>query len=183
MVARGVRGNRAVFLDRDGVINEAVIRDGKPCPPANLAELRIAPGVPQAVQQLREAGFVLIVVTNQPDVARGTTLRETVEQIHAQLGRELGLDAFRVCYHDNVDNCDCRKPRPGLLLDAAREFQIDMARSFMIGDRWRDMEAGQSAGCRTIFVDYAYDERQPTDYDWRVSSLAEAAAQICRLRD
>ena len=166
---------RAVFLDRDGVINRAVVRDGKPYPPANRAEMEILPGVAQALQQLRDAGYLLIVVTNQPDVARGTTTRAAVEEINAGLARELPLDEFRTCYHDGGDGCDCRKPLPGALLAAAHEHAIDMAASYMVGDRWRDIEAGQRAGCRAIFLDYGYAEKQPETVDYRVRSLAEAA--------
>lgn len=170
---------RAVFLDRDGVINKAVVRDGKPYPPANLAELEILPRVAEALRRIREAGFVAIVVTNQPDVARGTATREEVEAMNAELGSKLAIDEFRVCYHDGADNCECRKPRPGMLLEAARKWDLDLAASYMVGDRWRDVEAGQRAGCRTIFIDYGYDEKQPGRYDYRVASLWEAAGIIC----
>lgn len=170
---------RAVFLDRDGVINRAVVRDGKPYPPANLAELEILPRVPEALRRIREAGFMSIVVTNQPDVARGTATREQVEAMNTALGSKLPIDEFSVCYHDGADNCECRKPRPGMLLQAARKWELDLAASYMVGDRWRDVEAGQRAGCRTIFIDYGYDEKQPERYDYRVASLWEAAGIIC----
>jgi D-glycero-D-manno-heptose 1,7-bisphosphate phosphatase len=169
---------RAVFLDRDGVINRAIVRDGKPCPPSGLAELEILPGVPDALEHLRQAGYLLIVVTNQPDVARGTTPRTVVEDINETLQSRLPLDEFRTCYHDGADNCDCRKPRPGSLLAAARAHGIDLGASYMIGDRWRDTEAGQRAGCRTIFIDYGYCESQPEYFDFRAESLAEAARII-----
>ncbi len=169
---------RAVFLDRDGVINCAVVREGKPYPPANLDELKILPGVLDALKQLKAAGFVLIVVSNQPDVARGTTPRESVEAINAYLAERLPIDHFIMCYHDSGDNCDCRKPRPGMLLTGGREFGVDLSASFMVGDRWRDVEAGASAGCRTFFIDYGYDEKQPRSLDFRVFSLQEAASII-----
>ncbi len=169
---------RAVFLDRDGVLNRAVVREGKPYPPANIDEMEILPGVPDAIKQLKAAGFVLIVVSNQPDVARGTAPRESVEAIHAYLAERLPIDRFIMCYHDSGDNCDCRKPRPGMLLTGGREFGVDLSASFMVGDRWRDVEAGASAGCRTFFIDYAYDEKQPLSSDFRVSSLQEAASII-----
>lgn len=173
---------RAVFLDRDGVINEARIEDGKPYPPVNLDELHIIPEAREALADLRRHGFLLIVVTNQPDVSRGTQRRETVEEINQALGAALPLDQFLVCYHDAQDNCDCRKPRPGLLLRAADEQRIDLQRSYMVGDRWRDIDAGHNAGCQTILIDYAYNEqgpkRKPTA---TVKSLREAADAIIRL--
>ncbi|TAL75480.1 MAG: HAD family hydrolase [Burkholderiaceae bacterium] len=171
---------RAVFLDRDGVINLAVVRDGKPYPPANLAALQILPGVSDALQALHLASYLLIVVTNQPDVARGTTSRAVVEEMNDYLSGQLPIDEFRTCFHDNADNCDCRKPKPGALIAAAKLHGIDLAESYMIGDRWRDILAGQQAGCKTIFIDYGYDEKQPESVDFRVQSLAQAARIILR---
>jgi D-glycero-D-manno-heptose 1,7-bisphosphate phosphatase len=173
-------GRRAVFLDRDGVINRAAVSNGKPYPPASVDALEILPGVADALQRLKSAGFLLIVVTNQPDVARGATTRDVVEKIHARLANALPIDRFVVCYHDAVDRCDCRKPQPGMLLASAKDLQIDLAASYMVGDRWRDVEAGRRAGCRTFFVDYGYKEEQPRDYDFRVASLAEAATVILK---
>ena len=169
---------RAVFLDRDGVINAAVVRGGKPYPPPDVSHLEILPGVPAALVELRRAGYLLVVVTNQPDVARGAQTREGVDAIHTALRRELPLDAIYVCYHDDTDRCACRKPAPGLLLEAARDLDLDLAHSFMIGDRWRDVDAGIAAGCRTIFINRHYQERQPTGFDVELASLPEAAAWI-----
>jgi transaldolase len=174
---------RAVFLDRDGVINRAMVRQGKPYPPAGLEELEIVPGAGEALSQLKDRGFALIVVTNQPDVARGATSRATVEAINARLARDLPIDEFRVCYHDSADGCGCRKPKPGLLVDAARERGIDCSASFMVGDRWRDVEAGKAAGCTTIFVDYQYDERRPEGSDYTVGSLDEAVKIILATKE
>lgn len=169
---------RAVFLDRDGVLNRAVVRSGLPYPPANITELEILPGVEDGLARLRAAGFLLIVVTNQPDVARGTQSRDQVESMHRALSAKLPLDDFRVCYHDDADKCSCRKPQPGLLHQAAHDWQIDLANSFIIGDRWRDIEAGIRAGCRTVFIDYGYAERQPDRVDWRVRSFTQATDSI-----
>lgn len=169
---------RAVFLDRDGVINRALVRDGKPYPPQTMEELEILPGVPEALERLHEAGYLLIVVTNQPDVARGTQSREAVEAMHAVLKKQLTLDKISSCYHDDKEACRCRKPAPGMLLDAAREYAIDLATSFMVGDRWRDIKAGKRAGCTTIFIDYHYDEALTSTPDHVVESLAAAASWI-----
>jgi D-glycero-D-manno-heptose 1,7-bisphosphate phosphatase len=166
-----------VFLDRDGVINRAVVRDGKPHPPDSIEELEVLAGVPDALLKLRSAGFRLIVVTNQPDVARGTQTREAVEAIHARLTAELAVDEVVACYHDG-DACECRKPKPGALFDAAHRHGVELERSFMVGDRWRDIEAGQRAGCRCLFVDHGYAEQQPAGSFVRVSSLAAAADWI-----
>jgi D-glycero-D-manno-heptose 1,7-bisphosphate phosphatase len=167
---------RAVFLDRDGVINRVRVHDGKPFPPATLEELEILPDASVALADLKRHGFLLIVVTNQPDVARGTQQRETVERINFALVCALPIDEVLVCYHSGDDECDCRKPRPGLLLRAAQEHQIDLPRSFMVGDRWRDIDAGHNAGCQTVLIDYAYKERSPArEPTTKVRSLREAA--------
>jgi transaldolase len=170
---------RAVFLDRDGVLNEAVLRNGRPHPPDSVAALRIPPDVPGLIQRLRDAGFLTIAVTNQPDVPRGKQTREAVEAINAALRAVVPLDDLLVCYHDDADACDCRKPGPGLLIEAAGRHAIDLGRSFMIGDRWRDVEAGRRAGCRTVFIDYDYQEARPMPpADTDVRSLAEGVTTI-----
>lgn len=171
--------NKAVFLDRDGVLNQAVVRDGKPHPPANAAELVLAPDAKSALQELKAHGFLLLVVTNQPDVAKGITTQAAVAEINRKLASELPLDDVFVCYHQDSDNCACRKPKPGMILDSARKHNVDLPESFMVGDRWRDIEAGQNAGCRTIFIDCGYEERQPArPPDATAHSLKEAANWI-----
>jgi D-glycero-D-manno-heptose 1,7-bisphosphate phosphatase len=168
----------AVFLDRDGVLNEPMVREGKPYPPPTEAEVRIVAGAAAALERLKALGLPLIVVTNQPDVARGTQTVETLEAIHQRLGRELPVDDFLTCFHDDRDDCPCRKPKPGLILEGAARHQADPARSFLVGDRWRDIEAGRAAGCRTVWIDRGYRERRPEAPDVRVESLAEAVSWI-----
>ena len=169
---------RAVFLDRDGVLNAPVIRGGKPYPPDSLAALRILPGVDEALSRLRAAGYLNIVVTNQPDVAKGKQRVEVVEAMHDRLLRELPLDEVKVCYHSDDQGCECRKPKAGMLLQAAKDHDIDLPRSFLVGDRWRDVAAGQAAGCSCFFVDYGYDEKRPEGPYVPVKSLPEAVALI-----
>jgi D-glycero-D-manno-heptose 1,7-bisphosphate phosphatase len=172
---------QAVFLDRDGVLNEAVVRNGKPFAPASLSELQIPPGTKDALIRLKEQEFLLLVITNQPDVSRGIQKREVVEEINRYLQSKLPLDDIFTCYHDNLDACDCRKPEPGLVLRAAEQYGIDLQRSFMAGDRWRDIDAGARAGCKTVWIDRGYDERRPTVApDVRVTSLPEAVDWILR---
>ena len=165
---------RAVFLDRDGVLNRSILRGNKPYPPANIDELEILPGVKEALQSLHNANYLLIVVTNQPDVARGTAKIEDVERMNNILSSYLPIDAFKTCYHDDSDQCSCRKPLAGSLLTAAKEYEINLSKSFMVGDRWRDIEAGANAGCKTFFINYRYDEKRPHAPDFIVSSLLEA---------
>ena len=152
--------NRAVFLDRDGILNRAFVHQGKPYPPRSLDEFEILPGVTEALERLRLAHFLLIVVTNQPDVSRGTQIRSTIEAMHKCLKSRLPLKEIIVCYEDDETSPE-RKPNPGMLLQAADRHHIDLTSSFMVGDRWRDIEAGRRAGCQTIFVDYHYTEPRP----------------------
>ncbi len=173
-------GRRAVFLDRDGVINAAIVRDGKPFAPKSVDELKILPGVPEALERLRAAGFLSVIVTNQPDVALGNISRSAIETMHAWLLKKLPIDAVKVCYHADADRCACRKPKPGMILDAARELGIDLAASYLVGDRWRDVAAGQTAGCEVLFIDYGYREKQPDKPYVAVKSLPDAAGVILR---
>ncbi|HTL68180.1 MAG TPA: HAD family hydrolase [Lacunisphaera sp.] len=173
----------AVFLDRDGTLNVQVVRGGKPYPPATLEDFRLFPGVAGDCARLKAAGYVLVVATNQPDVGRGTQDRAVVEAMHARL-RQLvpTLDAIQVCYHAGEAHgqpCACRKPKPGMLLAAARELGLDLARSWMVGDRWGDIDAGHAAGCRTILVDHGYSERAPAQPpEFTVKSLSAAVGII-----
>ena len=171
-------GRAAVFLDRDGVVNEAIVRDGRPLPPATVDEVVIPAGVREACRLLSDAGLLLILVTNQPDVARGTTSRQAVDAINAYLADELGLDAVYVCPHDDGDACGCRKPAPGLLLDAAADLGVDLTRSMMVGDRWRDIEAGKRAGVTTVWLRRDYREPPPDAPDHVVNHLGEVVRLV-----
>jgi D-glycero-D-manno-heptose 1,7-bisphosphate phosphatase len=173
---------RAVFLDRDGVINRAIEHEGRPYPPKNLTEFEILPEALAACKKLKAAGFVLIVATNQPDVGRGTIAQSSVEEIHAHLLSCLPIDRIEVCYHPGrgASNCFCRKPKPGMLLNIASEFGIDLPSSWMVGDRWADIGCGNAAGCRTIFIDRGYSEELTEAPDFSVRDLGEAAELILK---
>jgi D-glycero-D-manno-heptose 1,7-bisphosphate phosphatase len=167
-----------LFLDRDGVINRSLIRGGKPFPPSTVDELEILSGVREALSLTHEAGIVNVVVTNQPDVATGKQRRAVVEDMHKLLRRKLAIDDIRVCYHADIDQCECRKPRPGMLLDAAHDLELDLASSFLVGDRWRDIGAAHAAGCAAFFIDYSYEEQRPELPYTTVASLLEAVQLI-----
>jgi D-glycero-D-manno-heptose 1,7-bisphosphate phosphatase len=174
-----VNERRAVFLDRDGVLNHAVVRDGKPYPPPSAAEMKIVESAPADLARLKALGYLLLVVTNQPDVARGTQTMEEIDAMHREMRKTLPVDEFLVCAHDDKDGCDCRKPAPGLMLMARDRHGIDLPGSFLIGDRWRDADAGRAAGCRTVFLDFGYRERGPSvPPDARAGSLSEAVDWI-----
>lgn len=172
----------AVFLDRDGVLNLSLVKDGKPYPPNQISEVEILDGVINGINLLREHGFKIVVITNQPDVARGVTSEQNVKKINDYLGNEIGIEHFYTCFHDDKDACECRKPKAGLLRLAAKELKLDLHSSFMVGDRWRDIEAGQAAGCSCYFIDYSYPEKRPSRPFSSVNSLHEAALEIVRNR-
>jgi D-glycero-D-manno-heptose 1,7-bisphosphate phosphatase len=166
----------AVFLDRDGTLNAAAVREGKPYPPATVEELALLPGVVEGCTRLKAAGYALVVATNQPDVGRGTQAKAVVEAIHARLCALLPLERVEVSYDTGAETppSQLRKPAPGLLLRAARELGLDLRRSWMVGDRWRDVDCGRNAGCRTVFIDCGYHENLHAPPDFTVRSFTEA---------
>ena len=160
------------------MLNDVIVREGKPYPPSSLHEFRISDGVAEACGLLKRSGFELVVVTNQPDVSRGKTTIQRVEEFHEQIRLNLGIEHFYTCFHDDLDMCGCRKPQPGLILEASRDLGIDVKKSYLVGDRWRDIVAGNSAGCKSIFVDHSFLEKQPQNYYSKVSSLLDAVPLI-----
>jgi len=174
--------NQAVFLDRDGVLTRANVRNGKPYAPRSLADLEILPDARAATTALNADGFRLVVITNQPDVGNGLLDMAVVEAMHCRLRDELPINLIKACYHRQSDGCYCRKPHPGMLIEAAGELDVDLTRSFVVGDRWSDVEAGRSQGCRTVFVDRGYSEPRLTNASAVVSSVADAAAWILQAK-
>jgi D-glycero-D-manno-heptose 1,7-bisphosphate phosphatase len=171
-------GERAVFLDRDGVLNAVLMEQGRPRSPRSIEEFRIDPKAQAALERLRDRGFRLIVATNQPEVVRGLQTRDTVEQMHRHLADVLPLDEIRTCFHDEQHGCDCRKPKPGLLLEAARAWGLDLSACFMVGDRDKDVIAGRAAGCRTVLLERDYNRSNQGSPDFLAANLEQAADAI-----
>jgi D-glycero-D-manno-heptose 1,7-bisphosphate phosphatase len=175
-------GRRAVFLDRDGVINKPVVREGRPYPPVEVKNFELYEDVAAGCARLEAAGYLLVVVTNQPDVARGAQTRAAVDAMHRKMLEALPQIArVEVCWHTGADwgdSCDCHKPEPGMLLRAATALEIDLTQSFLIGDRWRDVDCGYAAGCRTVFIDRNYSEALRQSPDWTVKSFGQAVEVI-----
>ncbi len=165
---------KAIFLDRDGVINKAFVKNGLPISPNSLDEIEILPGVKESILKLKKLNFLCLVVTNQPDVPRGKINKNTVIKMNSFLKKETKLDDIFVCYHDDIDNCNCRKPKPGLLLKASKKWNVELKKSFMIGDRWRDIQAGESVGCKTIYLDYKYQDIKPKNPNFVTDTLLNA---------
>jgi D-glycero-D-manno-heptose 1,7-bisphosphate phosphatase len=165
---------RAIFLDRDGVINRVIIRGNKISSPWKLEEFEFLPGVKDVLKKLREAGFLNIVVTNQPDVKRGNLKVEELEKMNQILKENLPIEEIKICPHDDSDNCSCRKPKPGLLIEAAKKYGIDLKNSFLIGDGWKDVEAGKAVGCKVILLKTDYNQEAQKNCDFVVKNLEEA---------
>lgn len=170
---------RAVFLDRDGVINRSLVRENKPYPPMRVEDFEFLDGVAGACARLKAAGFLLVVATNQPDVGRGALARDAVEAMHAKMCATLPIDRVEVCYDPGRgEPSEFRKPAPGMVTRAAMDLGINLRESWMVGDRWRDIDCGFAAGCRTIFIEHGYDEKLRAEPDFRARSLADAAEII-----
>jgi D-glycero-D-manno-heptose 1,7-bisphosphate phosphatase len=170
--------HRDVFLDRDGVINRSDVVNGKPYAPRTLSKFRLLPGVSQSVTQFKAAGFLVIVVTNQPDIGNGLVDVSTVDAMHRKLRSKVPVDDIRVCPHRQDAGCSCRKPKPGMILQAIQDWKIEPAGSYLVGDRNSDIVAGKSAGLYTLFVDRGYSEPLTAEPDLAVRTLPQAASAI-----
>jgi D-glycero-D-manno-heptose 1,7-bisphosphate phosphatase len=179
VVNLATRLNRAIFLDRDGVLAIPEMRDGRSYAPRSLEAFRLYPDAAASLARLKAAGYLLVAVTNQPDIGNGLVSADTVNEMHRLMSQALPIDRIEMCPHSQSEACDCRKPKPGMLINAARDCGIDLAESVMVGDRSSDVDAGHAAGCKTVFVDLDYvSELKPASPDFTVRSLAEAADVI-----
>jgi D-glycero-D-manno-heptose 1,7-bisphosphate phosphatase len=167
--------NKAVFLDRDGVIVIPEFREGRSFAPRRLEDFCFYPEAASSLQRIKDAGYLLVLVSNQPDVGAGVIRPEVLSEMNRRILDTFPFDSLKVCTHTRADNCDCRKPKPGMLIEAARELSIDLSRSFMVGDRASDVEAGHAVACRTLFIDLDYSEPKPTNAHHVVASVKEAA--------
>ena len=165
--------NSAIFLDRDGVVNYSIIREKKPYAPLSLSELKIIPEIKRVIDFFKFKQFKIFVITNQPDVARGKVTIDEVEKINAAILSQLSIDEIFTCYHDNQDQCECRKPRPGAFMTLSKKYNIDLTKSIMVGDRAKDIEAAKNANCPSVFINYGYNEIKPTDQSYTINGVDE----------
>ena len=165
--------NSAIFLDRDGVVNYSIIQFNKPYAPLSIAELRIIPEIKPIIDFFKQKQFKIFVITNQPDVARGKANKDEIEKINASIQSELAIDEIFTCYHDNQDQCECRKPKPGAFFQLSQKYNIDLTKSIMVGDRAKDIEAAKYANCPSVFIDYGYNEVRPIDQNYTINSVEE----------
>jgi len=180
---RSLKKRAAVFLDRDGTLNKAFIKNGLPVSPASFNQLKILPGVKNSIIKLKKLKFLCLLITNQPDVSRKKISKNTVKKMNTFIRKEIKLDDTFICYHDDKDNCYCRKPKPGLLIAAAKKWRIDFKKSFMIGDRWKDITAGKKVGCKTIFINNNYKNDKKVRADFAFGSLLEAVNKIEKMTE
>lgn len=164
---------KAVFLDRDGIINVTQVINKKPVAIRAFEQFVFVEGIQKAIDKFIKIGYTIFVVTNQPDISRGKIKIEEVEKINRHILHELPIKKIYMCTHDYYDNCECKKPKAGMLFSAKKEYDVELKSSWIIGDRWSDIEAGKNAGCKTIFVDYGYDEKLKSNPDIIVKNVKE----------
>tara|TARA_Y100001958_G_C21166143_1_gene498948 strand:+ start:758 stop:1297 length:540 start_codon:yes stop_codon:yes gene_type:complete len=168
-----LKKNKAFFFDRDGILNKSIIKNQKPYSPRFPYELKLNRKFLPFIKELKKKKFIIIVVTNQPDIKRGKLTRHSLKIINSIIKKYFLVDEIYVCTHDKIDNCNCRKPKPGMFKKAMKKWNIDLKKSFLVGDRNKDIEAGNSAGCTTIFIDYNYNEVKPKNYDYKFTSISK----------
>jgi len=168
----------AVFLDRDGVINEVVFHKevNKPSSPWKFEEFEMFLDIKKPLKKLKKLGYYLFIISNQPDISRGFIEEGTTEKINQIIYKKLPIDEIITCPHDDAHNCNCRKPKPGMINILAKKYDIDKTKSFLIGDSWKDIEAGKSAGLKCILLYTPYNKS--VDADFRAKKLDGAVGLI-----
>ena len=172
--------NKAVFLDRDGVINHIVYHKevNKPSSPWNIQEFKLIEHIEKPLKDLKNMGFLLFIISNQPDIPRGNIKKGTTEEINKIIYKKYPIKEIMVCSHDDKDNCNCRKPKPGMIFELSGKYNVDLEKSFLIGDSWKDMEAGENAGIKSILIEWDYNKEVKAEY--RVGNLKSAVKLIHR---
>ena len=165
--------NKAFFLDRDGVINHSVIINNKPSAPRNIEEFKIIDQVEEALNIFKKKGFLNIIVTNQPDVENESLKKEIVLEMHNTIYKKLNIDDIFTCYHNDLNNCFCRKPKPGMIHSAKDKWNIDLSKSFLVGDRWRDIDLANNLNIKNFFIDYEYNEKRPENFTYKIKNLID----------
>ena len=172
---------KAVFLDRDGVVSRAVVINNRPFSIRRASDLQILDEVNEALGIFGKLALIPIIISNQPDVARGLLSQLEHEKIESKIVTLTGISKIYTCTHDEKDNCFCRKPKPGLILKAAEDHDIDITKSYLIGDRWRDMDLAKNVDCRSFFINRNYEEKYPEYFDYETGSILESAKIIEKL--
>lgn len=164
--------NKAFFFDRDGILNKSILKKNKPYSPRNLRELILNFELVEFIKKLKKKNFKIIVITNQPDIKSGKLSKYTLRIINLIIKKKFYIDDFFICIHGRNENCHCRKPKPGLIIKASKKWNINLKESFFVGDRLKDMRAGEIVGCNTIFIDYDYDETKPKSFSYKFKTIS-----------
>lgn len=168
---------KAIFLDRDGVINDVIFRgSNKPIAPWSLEEFKLYVGIEEPLRQLSDSGYLLFVVSNQPDISKGLVDIQIVQQMNDIIVSQFPIEKVVFCPHEDRHKCACRKPKSGMLIELAAEYGVDLNASYLIGDNWKDIAAGEAAGCKTILIKRAYNKT--VNADNYVQSLDEVTKII-----
>jgi len=172
--------NQAVFFERDGILNVARIERQHQVCPLTLDEFRVNEAIAPLLGKLKAGGFLLIATTNQPGLSRGYQSHRELDRMHELLQRKLPLDDILVCPHDETDHCPCHKPKPGLLVEAAFKWHLDLARSFVVSEKWQDAEAARMVGCTSLLVDSPWVGK--VHHDFVLPDLEAIVDKIQQLR-
>lgn len=170
--------NRAFFLDRDGVINKSLLKKGKPLAPREFKQFKIIKNVDKSLIFLKKQGFKNIIITNQPDIKKGLIKNSTSKRINKEIKKKLQIDDIFICKHTDEDNCNCRKPKTGLIKKAKKKWNIDLKKSYLIGDRWRDIFLANKLKINCFYIDKNYKERKPKKYNYKVKNLYAAIRKL-----
>ena len=173
--------NKAFFFDRDGILNKSILKKNKPYSPRNLRELRLNLELVEFIKKLKKKNFKIIVITNQPDIKSGKLNKYTLKVINLIIKKKFCIDDIFICIHGKNENCHCRKPKPGMIIKASEKWNINLKKSFFVGDRWKDMQAGEIMGCKTIFIDYDYNETQPKSYSYKFKTIGLMIKKIKKI--
>ena len=169
----------AVFIERDGLLNRVRVERRQPRSPLSMEEFQINPEAIAPLKALKEAGFVVLATTNQPGLSRGTLPRRELDRMHVLLQKTFSLDGILVCPHDENDACPCRRPKPGLLIEAAFKWHLEIDHSFVVSEMWQDAQAAHVAGCTSLLI------RSPWNgsghHDYVLDDLAELAGKVTQL--
>jgi D-glycero-D-manno-heptose 1,7-bisphosphate phosphatase len=169
----------AVIIERDGILNHPRVEKNQPVPPLRFEDFHINEDAIEPIKELKAAGFLVIVTTNQPGLSRGTQSRRELDLMHGMMRRKFPIDDLFICPHDEMDRCPCRKPKPGLIKEAIWKWQLDMDRSFVISDKWQDAQAAHVMGCTSILLQSPWNGKGHHDFVLPdIPSLAQKILQL-----
>tara|TARA_Y100000996_G_C22342075_1_gene569100 strand:+ start:206 stop:739 length:534 start_codon:yes stop_codon:yes gene_type:complete len=173
-----LKKNKAFFFDRDGILNKVILKKNKPYSPRYPKQVVKNYEILKLIKLLKKKKFKKIIITNQPDIKTGKLTKHSLRTINNDIKLFFSIDDIFVCTHNKFDKCHCRKPKIGMIKLAEKKWNLDLKKSYLIGDRWKDIDAGNKAGCKTIYIDYNYDEKKPKKPIYSFKSLTQMLCQV-----